>query len=90
MKKLCVVSDVIGNRDVIHNDVNGYVCHNADEFVRIIESLQGKNVSGLIEKAYNDILAQYNTVVMANKYGEIYMNKITAQNSQGETVRKLR
>lgn len=82
MKKLCVVSDVIGNRDVIHNDINGYVCHNADEFVRTIKSLQGKNISGLIEKAYSDILIQYNITVMANKYSEIYTNKITARNSQ--------
>ena len=77
MKKLCVVSDVIGNRNVIHNDFNGYVCCNVDEFVKIIKSVQGKDVSGLTERAYSDILTQYNTGVMADKYSEIYMNKIT-------------
>lgn len=86
-RKLCVVSDVIGNRDVIHNDINGYVCHNTDEFVRIIKSLQGKNLSRLIEKAHSDILTQYNTAVMADKYSEIYMNKIIARNSQCGGVR---
>ena len=83
MKKIWVVSDVIGNRDVIHNDINGFVCHNADEFIRTIKSFQGKNISGLVETAYNDILTQYNTAVMANKYSEIYMSKITVRNSQG-------
>lgn len=80
MKKLCVVSDVIGNRDVIHNEINGYVCNNADEFVKVIKSVQGNNnISGLIERAYRDILTQYNTGIMANKYSEIYMDKITAK-----------
>ena len=83
MKKLCVVSDVIGNRNVIHNDFNGYVCCNVDEFVKIIKSVQGKDVSGLTERAYSDILTQYNTGVMADKYSEIYMNKITVRNSRG-------
>lgn len=89
MKKLCVVNDVIGNRDVIHNGINGYVCHNVDEFVKAIRSVQSKNISGLIEKAYRDILAQYNTGVMADKYSEIYMRKITAKNVRGGVRREL-
>jgi len=38
MRKLCVVSDVIGNHDVIHNGVNGYVCNNINSFVEAIQS----------------------------------------------------
>lgn len=32
MKKFCIVSDVIGNRDVIHSEYNGYVCKAVDEY----------------------------------------------------------
>lgn len=78
MKKLCIVSNVIGNRDVIHNEINGYVCNNAEEFINAIRLAQENNISELIEKAYRDILTKYNTHIMAEKYSDIYMNKIRA------------
>lgn len=71
MKKLCVVSDVIGNRDVIQNSKNGYVCKNVDEFVNGIMG----DVK-LVEKARADIEKQYNTIVMAKKYNEIYQTTL--------------
>lgn len=37
MKKLCVVSNVIGNRDVIHNGENGHVCDSVEDFVKAIQ-----------------------------------------------------
>lgn len=50
MKKLCVVSNVIGNRDVIHNGDNGYVCDEIDDFVKAIEDkkrrIHRKGISG--------------------------------------------
>lgn len=82
MKKLYVVSDVIGNWDVIHNEINGYVCNSADEFVKVIRLVQGNDTSELIERTYRDILTQYNTGVMADKYSNIYMSK-TARNRAG-------
>jgi glycosyltransferase involved in cell wall biosynthesis len=69
MKKLCVVSDVIGNHDVIHNGKNGFVCRTVDEFVNAIESNETER---LAEKAYLDVMNLYNTKVMADKYSEIY------------------
>lgn len=72
MKKPCVVNDVIGNHDVIHNGVNGYVCNQVLEFSNAIEQIRVGNASDLIRTAYNDILNQYNTVVMAKEYTLIY------------------
>ena len=43
MKKVCVVSNVIGNRDVIHNGENGFVCTKAEDFVKAIEACRGEN-----------------------------------------------
>ena len=40
MKKACVVSNVIGNRDVIHNGENGFVCTKVEDFVKAIEECQ--------------------------------------------------
>lgn len=45
MKKPCVVSDVIGNHDVIHNGENGFVCEDANSFVDAIRSIQ-RDMSG--------------------------------------------
>ena len=68
MKKLCVVSDVIGNRDVIHNGKNGYVCSDVDEFVKAIEERKEEYV----EKAYQDLIENYEVKGQAERYAEIY------------------
>lgn len=73
MRKICVVSNVIGNRDVIHNGENGFVCTKVEDFVKAIEECQNKD-GKLIERAYQDILKMYNTKVMAEKYSSIYQN----------------
>lgn len=71
MKKACVVSNVIGNRDVIHNGENGFVCTKVEDFIKAIEECQGEN-GKLTERAYQDILKMYNTKVMAEQYSVIY------------------
>lgn len=68
MKKLCVVNDVIGNRDVIHNGSNGFVCKTVDDFVEGIKSSR----EDYIVQAYQDVLKKYNTTIMAKKYADIY------------------
>lgn len=74
MKKPCVVSNVIGNRDVIHNGDNGFVCSNIEDFVAAIRSTGDHH--DYIDKAYADIFNLYNTKVMAKSYNKIYLTKI--------------
>ena len=74
MKKICVVSNVIGNKDVIHNGENGFVCNTVDEFVRAISEAKNEITQELSDNAYADILQQYNTKVMAQSYKNIYKN----------------
>lgn len=74
MKKLCVVNDVIGNRDVIHSGENGFVCDNVADFVVAIKSADSH--LDYIESAYADVLEKYNTEVMAKSYSKIYMTQI--------------
>lgn len=71
MKKICVVSNVIGNRDVIHNGKNGFVCAKVEDFVKAIEECRSED-GKLTEQAYQDILQMYNTKVMAEQYSEKY------------------
>lgn len=71
MGKLCVVNDVIGNRDVIDNDRNGFVCRTVDEFVK---GINGNRDFGAV--ARGDVIKEYNTKVMAQKYSRIYKEKM--------------
>lgn len=72
IKKICAVSNVIGNRDVIHNGENGFVCSTAEEFADAIKTTEDSNNVAMSIHAYEDVLKEYNTKVMANKYRMIY------------------
>lgn len=72
MKKICVVSNVIGNKDVIRNGVNGYIGNNTEEFVLALNEIQFKPNKFIIENAYKDVLYEYNIDVMGDKYKSIY------------------
>lgn len=77
MKKPCVVSNVIGNHDVIHNGENGFVCNSAEEFKLAIQTVQGSqgrrgDVSHYVEAAFIDIHSKYNIKVMAKKYSAVF------------------
>lgn len=74
IKRMCVVSDVIGNRDVIHDGENGFVCNSVTDYVTAIRSVD--NHHEYIEKAYADVLNKYNTEQMARSYSNIYMEKL--------------
>lgn len=78
MRKVCVVSNVIGNRDVIHNGENGFVCSNTEEFVKAIKEAQN-GADGFTERAYQDVLNMYNTKAMAKQYSEKYDKSINTR-----------
>ena len=75
MKKVCVVSNVIGNRDVICNGENGFVCSNTEEFVKAIREAQS-GAERFTTQAYQDVLDMYNTKAMAKQYSEKYEEAI--------------
>ena len=71
MKKLCIVSDVIGNRDVIRNGENGFVCRTEEEFCAAIQ-VEPEVRKKMTEQAYRDLQANYTIEVMAEKYRKLY------------------
>lgn len=76
IKKLILVSDVMGNKSVIHNGVNGYVCNEAEEYAARIKEAMKEFPSELPERAYKDVLDIYNTDKMKEKYIKFYTSLI--------------
>ncbi len=75
LKKLCIVSNVIGNKDVIENGRNGFICENFQDYINIIQQVQNEkyNLDEIEENANKDILKEYNIKVMCEKYEKMYM-----------------
>lgn len=77
IKKLILVSNTMGNKSVIKDGVNGYVCNTAEEYAQRIKSAMKNFPSSLAERAYQDVLDIYNTEVMKKKYVKFYNDVIT-------------
>lgn len=75
IKKLVLVSNTMGNKSVIKNGINGYVCTRPEEYAHHIKEAMKQFPQELPQKAYDDVLKIYNTKVMKQKYIEFY-NKI--------------
>lgn len=88
MKKLCVVSDVIGNRDVIHTGKNGFVCKDTEDFVEAIKYAmeEREQIAHLEEHAYEDVEKKYNTKTMAKRYSAIYDAALEKKMPQRDVV----
>lgn len=72
MKKPCVVSNTIGNNNVIHNGDNGYVCDRIEDFIKGILEIQAGDAQAFADKAYRDVVEFYDTKVQARAYSRIY------------------
>lgn len=72
IKKLILVSNTMGNKSVIQDGVNGYVCITAEQYAKRIKQAMKKFPKELPERAYQDVLDIYNTGVMIKKYIEFY------------------
>lgn len=75
MKKICIVSNCIGNKDVINNGKNGYICSDLEDYIDIIKKILNGNIDFKItEVAYQDVCKYYNVKRMAKEYEKIYNN----------------
>lgn len=79
MKKICIVSNCIGNRDVIVNEKNGYISKDFDSFINNIENAI-KNLTycknNICENAFNDVVNKYNLEIMKECYKDEYKKSI--------------
>lgn len=76
LKKLILVSDVVGNKSVISDGVNGYVCKSAEDYAARIKQAIANFPKELPERAFEDILTTYNAKTMARRYIDFYNNLI--------------
>lgn len=76
MKKPCAVTDVIGNRDVIRNGENGFICSTAEQFAAAIRRAERGECKDVIRRAHEEILTEYNTKVMTECYRTLYRDAI--------------
>lgn len=76
LKRVCIVSNVIGNRDVINHGENGFIADNIEDYVRIIEEIKaGKwDIGKIVETAQKDVYEKYSVEVMCEKYIKIYQS----------------
>jgi len=75
MKKICIVSNVIGNRNVIENGKNGFLCDNIEEYKKTINNIiQNKEkINLIVYNARKDVVEKYNTKREIEEYMKIYM-----------------
>ena len=73
-EKTCLVSDVMGNRDVIINGVNGFVCQTEEEYGNIIQKIKNGEIDDLPmrQKAKETVLANHNMNKVEKEYLKIY------------------
>ena len=72
IKKLVLVSNTMGNKSVIQDGVNGYVCETAEDFAKRIKAAMKQFPQNLPDRAYQDVLEIYNTEAMKKKYIKFY------------------
>lgn len=74
LKKLCIVSNIKGNNNVIINNKNGFVCDSYSDYISVINNIIDNKVDStkIRHNAYDDILNKYNTEIMFEKYSNIY------------------
>lgn len=72
LQKLCIVSNIGGNRSVIKNNVNGYVASDEKSYNKILGKMQQKDADRLVKRAREDIVDKYCVDNMIIKYRRLY------------------
>lgn len=75
--KPCVVTNVIGNRDVVSNDHNGYVCDNIEQFIESIQRLADNQELRMRfgQQSHTDVENIYNNRIMEEKFSKEYFGE---------------
>lgn len=78
---LCVVSDVVGNHDVIHSGVNGFVCPAEEDYVQAIRLAKDHpdQVQAMKERARQEVEQEYNASVMEQRYRAMYREALAGK-----------
>ncbi len=72
LENFAVVSNVVGNRDVISNGETGFICDTAAAFVNAINHWDKEDTKEIQAAAKAEILENYTVENMAEKYSKAY------------------
>ncbi len=72
MKKLVLVSDVMGNKSVVQNGINGYICTTAGEYAVKIKAAMKNFPIDVASRAFQDVIKKYNAEVMKKRFVDYY------------------
>lgn len=79
MGKLMLVSNTMGNKSVIQDGVNGYLCDTIDDYAKHIREAMRSYPQELCNQAVEDVKTIYNTEVMTQKYSQFYNDVIVGK-----------
>ena len=77
--KLCLVSNTMGNKSVIKDGMNGYVCETAENYANRIKEAMRSFPAKIADKGRQDVLEHYNTTRMKRDYITFYNNVINGK-----------
>lgn len=77
--KLCLVSNTMGNKSVIKNCINGYVCETAEDYAARIREAMVSFPQKLADQGRKDVLEHYNTERMKVDYMKFYHDAINGK-----------
>lgn len=75
MKKACIVSDVVGNNNLVVHKENGIIANTTEEFIDWILKMKTTDSFQLRKRANDLINSYYDAKCMCKKYKEIYKEK---------------
>ncbi|UOO37797.1 glycosyltransferase [Oscillospiraceae bacterium CM] len=76
LRKICITMDAEGNRDVIKNGVNGFLCYSDDDMEKALSKVLSGGVDWvrLVENAHDDVVREYNTEMKNTRLSALYQN----------------
>ncbi len=77
--KPSIVTNVIGSKDVVRHNFNGYIANNLSEFINEIKHITSNNITEnteFVDRVRASILEEYDKSRMVKKY--IYMYELNS------------
>ncbi len=72
MKKPCITTNIVGNKDIIFDGETGFLCEKPDAFVQKIQELKQGVDKQIIENAHNEVLKSHSDQSMCRLYAKLY------------------
>ena len=75
MDKICVVSNIVGNRDVVIDGDTGFLCKTKEDFTENLKKIIDDKVDTkkIIRIAHGKVEDDYNNKIFCKKYKKLYL-----------------